>query len=98
MANLSLADIAKHPITAISTGFAATAHLLSVAPIDALAGVIWANLANLFTFSSLFAFTIAPNIPEVPQRPFLVLAVVLAVGWALKIGIDVIRDYRSETS
>lgn len=76
---MTLRELLKHPVTGASGVFAGVATVFKIGAIDALAGVIWTQVATLFTVFSISAFTVFPNVDLGPLQPVAEVATVLAL-------------------
>lgn len=91
----STRDIVRHPATIVSAVLTAASGLFNVPFLDALFGVLWANLATLFTASSIGAFTVAPNLGDLPSQiveAMQIVAILLGVAYGLKLLYGVWQD------
>jgi hypothetical protein len=91
----STRDIIRHPATVFSAAVAAAGTLFNVPFLDALLGVLWANVPTLFTASSIGAFTVAPNLGDLPAQvveAMQVVAILLGVAYGGKLLLGVWRD------
>lgn len=76
---MTLSDLLKHPVTGASGAFAGLAAFFQFGAIDALAGVVWAQIATLFTVASISAFTVLPKVDLGPLSGIGEIATVLAL-------------------
>lgn len=91
----STRDIIRHPATVFSAALTAASGLFNVPFLDALLGVLWANVATLFTASSIGAFTVAPNLGDLPGQvveAMQVVAILLGVMYGGKLLYGVYTD------
>lgn len=91
----STKDIVRHPATVFSAALTALGTLFNVPFLDALLGVLWANIATLFTASSIGAFTVAPNLGDLPAQiveAMQVVAILLGVAYGGKLLYGVWQD------
>jgi hypothetical protein len=88
-------DVVRHPATILSAVLTAASGLFNVPFLDALMGVLWANVPTLFTVSSIGAFTVAPNLGDLPSQvveAMQVTAILLGVAYGLKLLYGVWTD------
>lgn len=60
--NISLGDLARHPLSLATAFVTAVGALLHLKLLGAAAGALWASIGTLFTGVSIFAFTVAPEV------------------------------------
>lgn len=95
----STRDIVRHPATIISAFLTAVSGLFNVPFLDAVLGVLWANVATLFTASSIGAFTVAPNLGDLPSQAveaMQVVAILLGIAYGGKLLYGVWQDAEEE--
>lgn len=80
-------EIVRHPVTSITVVVSALAQLFQIPVIDAVLGVVWGQMSILFTGTSIFAFTVLPNVaaPEWLSGNVQILAIVLGVAYGAKL-------------
>lgn len=81
------------PIAVAVTFGIALMHALGLGFIDPLLAVLWANLPNLFTASSIAGLTLAPRVEWLPSEPLTLLAIVLGALYVLRLLYRVYRDF-----
>lgn len=84
MKNMTITDIVRHPVTLVVGGFSAATTLLNVKALTIVGAYFWGHIGELFTVLSLAGFSVAPNIAQVPDDPFVVAAVVAGIVFGLK--------------
>jgi len=94
--NLTLRGIVNHWVTKASAAFTAGSMLFHVKALDVIALYVWANIGEFFTIVSLAGFTLVPQIPAIPEKPFVIAAVVTAVLYILKKGLEMYRGLNHE--
>jgi len=91
----STRDVIRHPATVFSAALTAVGTLFNVPFLDALLAVVWSNVPTLFTVSSIGAFTVAPNLGDLPGQfveAMQVVAILLGIAYAGKLLYGVWRD------
>lgn len=87
----SLKDVVTHPIS-YAVGVLGT--VVSVTHLDVIAPVVmtvWASVPDLFTLSSILAFTIAPRVDGLSVEWATTIALTLGALWAGKLGLQFLR-------
>lgn len=92
---MSLLEVVRHPVAVLVWFFGAVASMLHLDLLVPLASTVWASLPNLFTITSVAAFTIAPNVPGIPTRPLTAAALTFAALWVGKLGLQILRKLQS---
>jgi len=95
---ISLGDALRHPATALTVVVSALAQVFQLPFIDAVLGVLWGQVSVLFTGTSIFAFTVLPNVeaPAWLASNVQLLAIVLGVAYALKLLSQVFEKITEE--
>lgn len=89
-------DVVRHPVTVLSGLFVLGVNTLSLGPIDAVAAVIWTNLASLSTVGAILGFTVLPQLElgrfAAAAEAAKVLALILLVAYALKLLLQFVAE------
>jgi len=97
---ITVGEIVRHPATALSVVVTSLAQLFQLPVIDAVLGVLWGQLSILFTGTSIFAFTVLPNVDlgafEWLSGNVQIVAVVLGVAYGLKLLTQVVEKVIAE--
>lgn len=89
---MTIRELLKHPITGASGVFAGIATVFQIGAIDALAGVVWTQVATLFTVFSISAFTVLPNVDLGPLSGIGEIATVLALVFGVLYVAKLVRQ------
>lgn len=77
---MTINELLRHPVTAASGVFTTLAAVFQLGAIDAIAAVVWSQVATLFTVFSISAFTVLPNVNLGVLEPVGEIATVAAMG------------------
>lgn len=89
---ISLRDWIRHPTTKALAVVGVFGGLLKLPLLAALWAALWANLGTLFPAISITAWTIAPEVPEIPTEPVQVVALGLGGLFVAKMLSKVARN------
>jgi len=88
---LSIREIIAHPASKATALVGVLGGVLNLPLIGALWGGLWAQLGTVFTVTSLFGFTVAPEIAFIPTQGARVAALIAAGLYGLKKLLDIGR-------
>lgn len=94
MPELSLGEIIAHPASKATALVGVLGGVLKLPLLAALWAGLWGQLGTLFTVTSIFGFTVAPQVSFVPTEGSKVVALVAAGLFATKKLIDAGRGIR----
>jgi predicted metal-binding membrane protein len=95
MPELSLREIAAHPVSKATAVVGVLGGALNLPVLAAIWTTIWAQIGTVFTVTSIFGFTIAPEIPAVDTELAKIVALLAAGLYAMKKLLDVFRAARA---
>lgn len=84
------ADELGQPLALLSAVVASIAGLFQYG--DALTSILWVHAADLFTFFSILATFIAPEVPAIPEQEIIAGALVFGALYAAQLGYRVLSD------
>lgn len=95
MADLSLGEIIAHPASKAAAVVGVLGGLLNLPVLGAIWAGLWTQLPTVFTVTSIFGFTVAPELAFVPTQTAKIVALVVAGLYVLKKLLDVLRGVRT---
>ncbi len=84
MKTTSFREVVRHPVTLAAGAFSAGTALTQWKVLSVVGVYLLNHVGELFTIASLAGFTVAPNLPFIPETPLVVLAVVTGVAFLAK--------------
>ena len=95
---MALKDTLTDPLSvAIGLG-TAIAHALGIPWVTAITATIWAKASTLFTVFSVGGFTLAAEVPALPEGPIQTAALALGVIYLAKLSGRVFESYQERVS
>ncbi len=96
MADLTLSDVVRHPVTMASALVSVLGGVLNAPVLAAVFDTVWLSAGKLFGVASLAAFTIAPEVAFLPESPLVAAALSLGAIVAVKKLRDVYKRFQTE--
>ncbi|WP_338740382.1 hypothetical protein [Haloplanus salilacus] len=95
MAELSLREVVGHPASKATAVVGLLGGLLNLPVLGAIWAGLWTQLPTVFTVTSIFGFTVAPELSFIPTQTAKVVALLVAGLYVLKKLLDVLRGVRT---
>jgi len=76
----------------------AIAHAMGVPWVTAVTATIWAKASTLFTVFSISGFTLAAEVPALPEGPIQTVALALGVVYGVKLLGRVVDSYQERVN
>jgi len=80
----SFREFVRHPVTLAAGAFSAATAVTQWKVLSVVGVYLLNHVGELFTIASLAGFTVAPNLPFVPETPLVVLAVITGLAFLAK--------------
>jgi len=98
MPDLSVGEIIAHPVSKATALVGVLGGVMNLPLLAAIWATVWGQIGTVFTVTSIFGFTIAPEVPAVDTELAKMLALVAAGLYATKKLLDVLRSIRSRVN
>jgi|GEM_PF-2731476 len=95
MPELSLRGIIAHPVSKATAIVGVLGGVMNLPVLAAVWTTIWTQIGTVFTVTSIFGFTIAPEIPAIDTELAKIVALLAAGLYASKKLLDVLRAVRA---
>lgn len=95
MAELSLRGIIAHPVSKATALVGVLGGVMNLPVLAAIWATVWGQIGAVFTVTSIFGFTIAPEVPAVDTELAKIVALLAAGLYATKKLLDVLRSIRA---
>jgi len=95
MPELSFWEIIAHPASKAAAMVGVLGGLLNLPVLGAIWAGLWTQLPTVFTVTSIFGFTVAPELSFIPTQTAKIVALVVAGLYVLKKLLDLLRGVRA---